>query len=394
MLRPHFTVLLTCLVALLTLAATAWGSASYPHAVRTFTSAQPTNDNPGALIAELQQEVAAIQAALLNGLEHSLYPRAGAQYDLGRPGRPWREAHLQGGLVWDPLRAASGRGVLARMTGLYDVEIPDSTELSLVNLEFRNRNPRHASGSLFYGIRIITEADGIDGAAGIAVGNRGRGDYIYLDVAGKAGPAPRNSPTGIGIDLNRQGMGENSSTHSGYGIQIWDWSLTDGGANGPTALRLRKHRNANTGHLLLSLEGNRHLIRLSTPEGPQFDPAAPVVELRGANGASRWTVHAGGQQTFGPEVSLIFTLPGGPPASMRAADGYLEVRGGASGVRVVSGAGGPNSVLVQFSDGDLAADETVLLVRSRTGGTVTVKRVTLGPPDSCGQGYRCLRVTN
>lgn len=68
----------------------------------------------------------------------------------------------------------------------------------------------------------------------------------------------------------------------------------------------------------------------------------------------------------------MFTLPAGPPASMRAADGYLEVRGGASGVRVVSGAGGPNSALVQFSDEDLAVDETVLLVRSRSAHALPV----------------------
>ena len=92
-----------------------------------------------------------------------------------------------------------------------------------------------------------------------------------------------------------------------------------------------KHRNANTGYLLLSLEGNQHLIQLSPPEAAQFDPAAPVVELRGANGAFRWTVHADGQQTSGPKIGLMSTPSPGPPASMRAADGYLEVRGGASG---------------------------------------------------------------
>ncbi len=38
--------------------------------------------------------------------------------------------------------------------------------------------------------------------------------------------------------------------------------------------------------------------------------------------------------------------------------------------------------------------QTSLLVRKNTGGTLELSRVEVGSPDSCGTGYRCLRVPN
>ena len=46
------------------------------------------------------------------------------------------------------------------------------------------------------------------------------------------------------------------------------------------------------------------------------------------------------------------------------------------------------------SDSDVASDETALLIRVNKGGTFSLERVSLGPVDSGGVGYRVLRVPN
>jgi hypothetical protein len=85
-------------VLLLALTVVLYAQASYPSSVASF----PTRvDGPTSIIHDtwfngLQNEVVAIETALLNGFAHVLKPQASATYDLGTTGLQWRNAYLSG----------------------------------------------------------------------------------------------------------------------------------------------------------------------------------------------------------------------------------------------------------------------------------------------------------
>jgi hypothetical protein len=187
----------------------------------------------------------------------------------------------------------SGTGVLLRHSPLpYTATVPSGQELSLINLDFANTQTIKGA-SQFYGLRIITATDAVDTGAGINIGNFGRSDNIYLSVAGKSGAVSNNTPSGIGIDVNRSGSGENSSTYQGTGIHLWDWSITNIGLNGPTMLNMRKQNNFNTDHILAKFQTNRRAIEIDVPEGTGYDATQPLVRVF-TGGTTKYVITAAG----------------------------------------------------------------------------------------------------
>lgn len=65
--------------------------ANYPTSASSFSTKNPGDSIAASHINDLQTEIAAIEAALLNGLAHHLKPNANNTYDLGVSGTGWRD---------------------------------------------------------------------------------------------------------------------------------------------------------------------------------------------------------------------------------------------------------------------------------------------------------------
>lgn len=248
--------------------------------------------------------------------------------------------------------ATSGTGVLQKLSGTYTATVPTGQGLSLI--ELGGHQTQTVSGaSQFYVLKLNTDADAIDTGAGLMVENTGRGDAIYLRVAGKVGVAANNQPTGIGIDLNRDLVsGQNSTTFAGFGIQIWDWS-TDNIATPaqPTALFLRKFSNPNTDHKLIVAEGNRRLIDLVTPEGVGYVATQPLLTLLTTSGTQKWTLQANGDQLYTMDRGIFWTMPAGNQTYITGTiNNHLDVRGGTAGFRVLNNTGSASPLYVRAND--------------------------------------------
>src|SRR5512139_1342264 len=100
----------------------------------------------------------------------------------------------------------SGVALFSHTTQPWSVAVPAMSELRLIDLDFANTG---LATSQFYGVKIQTNSDVVDTGAGIAIFNAGRADAIYLNVAGKDADAANNSPTGIGIDINKELLNNN-----------------------------------------------------------------------------------------------------------------------------------------------------------------------------------------
>lgn len=73
-------------------------SASYPSSVRSFTTKLdgPGNTIFAAYVNDPQDEIAAIEDGLLNGVGHALKPSVGGAQDLGTAGLPWGNVRVSG----------------------------------------------------------------------------------------------------------------------------------------------------------------------------------------------------------------------------------------------------------------------------------------------------------
>jgi hypothetical protein len=149
----------------------------------------------------------------------------------------------------------------AKLSAIVSATQSTGTERNSIDLNVNN-DASSGTGQI-RGIKVVTDTDLIDTGAGIAIFNIGKSDNMYLCVSGKSG-ASASSPTGIGIDLNKQtsGTSENSTVNTGYGIQVWDYSTTNQGLDGPVGLFLKKQGSLNTQHRLLKLNGNRHMVSM------------------------------------------------------------------------------------------------------------------------------------
>lgn len=74
-----------------------------------------------------------------------------------------------------------------------------------------------------------------------------------------------------------------------------------------------------------------------------------------------------------------------------AANGYIEIVRVENNDRISFGNG---YAAVSGKDADIATTETSLLVRRNVAGSFSLQRVSMGAVDSCGAGFKCLRVPN
>lgn len=87
-------------------------AASYPSSTKSFTT---KSDGPGNTISashvnDLQDEVVAIETALLDGFAHVVKPVANATYDLGTSGLKWRDAYFSRNVTIGGTTEFSGDG--------------------------------------------------------------------------------------------------------------------------------------------------------------------------------------------------------------------------------------------------------------------------------------------
>lgn len=196
-----------------------------------------------------------------------------------------------------------------------------------------------------YGIFIITDSSAVDTAAGLSIRNIGHSDNLYLEVSGK--PTGASSPTGIGVDLNKQagGSGEESSQMAGFGIQIFDHSTTDQGVDGPHMIYLLKTGNMNTEHPALEITANRHAIRLIDDPGVGgWDGAFQMLShWRADTGAERWRFNANGKLVFvEDDTGILFeflALGNQGAIKVNRTDETVDHVGGPEGVRFLDNAG-------------------------------------------------------
>lgn len=207
--------------------------------------------------------------------------------------------------------------------------------LELIDLQIHNTG---VEGSAFGAIHIGVDADAVDTAYGLGIHNIGEADALYIGVQGKDDQA--SVPTGIGIDLNRT-VGADTEGHaanSGRAIQVWDWSSTDQGSTGPHALYLRKHANANSGHRLAYLYGNRDLLHMETPEGAGYNGSQPVMSLA-TGGTVKFQMTASGDFVFGNAHGFYFNMTAGNQGYMLGAGTQLAFRMGQDGLLVYTNGG-------------------------------------------------------
>lgn len=233
----------------------------------------------------------------------------------------------------------------------FSINVADSAEACLFDLRFANSHT--TTTSQFYGIKIQTDAEAVDTAAGIAVFNIGRADAVYIDVAGKAGNAAGNAPTGIGIDVNKSPMttAEHSSANSSQqGIQIFDWSTTNQGIGGPRGMLLNKIGNLNTDHLLMTLRTNRHALQMVVNAADAgFDGNQIMVMLADeSSGQYWWRIRATGDQVFEKDgAGIQWITPGNKSAYILASGNDLKLKSGGTGIRFVNQADSNTGLLVQ-----------------------------------------------
>lgn len=69
-------------------------AASYPSAVKSFTTKSASDTIEADHVNALQDEVVALETAILNGFAHGLRPNADATYDLGTAALQFRDEYL------------------------------------------------------------------------------------------------------------------------------------------------------------------------------------------------------------------------------------------------------------------------------------------------------------
>lgn len=265
-----------------------------------------------------------------------------------------------GGLEVTAPAATSGQGILFFQPSALTTTVATAGALSLIELSSHNTDAVSANSQL-YDMYIATDTDALDTGAGLAIINSGMSDNIYLSVAGKAG-VTASTPTGIGVDINRSGSGENSTVNAGTGIHVWDFSSTDQGESGPTGIYLKKQNNKSSAHHLMHFENvNKNAIVIK--EGTSPTAADGIITLNTSAGANLWTFNANGDLNFAAAKGLYFNMTSGNQGYMIGSGTNLLLRGGSSGGGIRNTA--DSATLITWNDsGQLAVESLVV-----NGGT-------------------------
>lgn len=259
-------------------------------------------------------------------------------------------------IILDNPAITSGVALFSHTPQPFSVAVAAASELTLIDLSLANTA---GAGTQFYGVKIQTDDDTVDTGAGIAIFNTGRADAIYIDVAGKAANAASNTPTGIGIDVNKSpaSSAERASTNSRQiGVQIFDWSTTNQGVGGPSGMLMQKQSNLNTDHFLMTLRGNRNMQQMVVVSGDAgYDAGMPVWRLDDETTAANWlSLVARGEFIFNKDgVGIQWITPGAKTAYILASTNDLKLKSGGTGVRFVNQADTQTIVMMQD---DLSVD--------------------------------------
>lgn len=251
-------------------------------------------------------------------------------------------------IILDNPSITSGIALFSHTAQPFSVAVAAASELTLIDLDFANTA---GAGTQFYGLKIQTDADTVDTAAGIAIFNAGRADSIYLNVAGKDTDALNNSPTGIGIDINKElssSAERDAANSSQQGIQIYDWSTTDQGIGGPRGMLIQKVSNVATDHLLMTLRSNRNLLQFVVISDSDFDATKPAVRFDDeVTGITWWQILASGEQVFNKDgVGIQWVTPGPKSAYILASTNDLKLKSGGDAIRFVNEADTQTIVLM------------------------------------------------
>lgn len=237
-------------------------------------------------------------------------------------------------IVFDNPTATGGTGVLVNHAG--SAFTVASTGMSLIYFKTAN-----TGSNQLYTLDLDVDTDTVDTGAALSVTNRGKSDAIYIKVAGKAGAA--SAPTGIGIDLNRALTGdlERDDENAGLGIQVWDWSTTDQGDDGPTAVLLKKQGNLATEHVLLKLEAQRWAMQFIVSHGSGYTASEPIMRItNGTSGAASSQFRADGQLLFTNDLGLYFEMASGDAGRIYGSTlNTLRLQAGSDGFDFLNNAG-------------------------------------------------------
>lgn len=242
---------------------------------------------------------------------------------------------------YTPTTAIDGQGVLGKTA--HDWNVAVGSNLNLFNFNARNLDTVQG-GSQFNIFQMSTDTDAIDTGSAFHIRNKGKSDAVYIAMEGKPGlsPGADNAPSGLAVDMNRFNgtSGENSPNNRGTGLNIWDWSTTNQGLDGPRAAHFRKQGNPNSDHRLLHLYGNRRLLHIETADGSGYDGNQPVVDLvdRGAV-EIKWRLTADGDQLIGNGRGLYFNMSAGNQSYVASSGTELQIRAGSTGLKFLTNTG-------------------------------------------------------
>lgn len=264
----------------------------------------------------------------------------------------------------------------------------------------------------YFGLVGTTADPLVDGSALVALVNDGNADALYVAANGLASGA--TNPTGIGVDVNRNGAVEKNALHSGWGVQIWNWS-TSGTATGQCLLLNNQLGGNQPLGTFLNSGNNRALLVFKA--GTTVDQEEGFL-FQDRLGADKWYLRKSASNTMeivdAATATAVATFATNAvtlgktsvPLKVAAQDGTNE-----GGELVLNGAGAnadialdnntgnfrvfqSGTVRFQTDGGAPASGNSAILVSVNDGAVTSLRRVSVGAVDSGGTGFRLLRVPN
>lgn len=253
----------------------------------------------------------------------------------------------------DADQIAQGPVMLTHRPFPYVGAAPSGQGMSMIELNMHNTGAGPDGG--MYGIRIQTEADFVDKAAGVQIFNTGKADGIYILCAGKDNE--NSSPTGLAVDVNKEvtSSDERTTVSGQQGIQVWDWSTTNQfpGNPGPRLVFINKQSNMDTNHEMLVVRGNRSCVRIITKtNSASYSSTEPVFGIHDeVSGIDRVLMTAGGAVILGNmSPGIEFRMASGNAGFLRKSAGLNEITlvAGNQGFRINNNAG--TATILTISD--------------------------------------------
>jgi hypothetical protein len=365
---PVKRLLLVLVIAALA-ATAAMAAASYPSAVKSFTAKSTGDVIQVTHVTGIEDEVVAIEQGLLNGLQHALKPLVTGTYDLGTSSLRWRDLFL-------------GRTLSIQGTLTADVKALDVS------------STWNAGGTTFTAARVNV-TDTASAAASLLldlqVGGSSKWKVDKIGTVTQTGRLAINLGTITSAQALIEGSAtwnSGSETFTAIFANITDTASAAGSAlldllvGGTSQFKVTKAGTTTMlGHLGVgtastNLSGVGRAVTVSA--GTSGDVIA-ALDLQGSAASGDTSV---GQIHFYHQSSLRARIDGVKVGSGGYFKFFLSDNGGTM-----------RETLRLRKDDDIGTNETAMVVRYKTG-TIMGDVVSVAAADSCGAGYRCLRVPN